>query len=346
MEVDKQSTLNAKIKECRQYVCISCLEPTSILYRQFSTVNTIKLHSCASCQADVDPYIERQLLLVVMDILLLRPPAYRHLIFNRQGISQNGSVGWLWGSQWDETWRVKNGCVTILPGVLFAVCLLAQMKFESLRCQENIIMSMGGDSNMNSESKCFSYSLLESDTTVDFPMLLLLLHSSLEYFSLWFATSFMSHIMLGRILRSSNKSEEPKEGTEMNQTDTDDGNKYDERTAALLLRRELFKATHIPHLFHIITLLVHIYEHSPTVRLLGRGLITIYHWYFVSCVLERTVRYKISIESKVLDKESNWFWVLIYRLIPGFPLVVGFAFQWCILEVLGVNIEAHMAVVN
>ena len=248
-EVAQQiSTQDSSVKACRTYVCINCLEPTSILYRQYSTVNTIKLHSCTSCQADVDPYIERQLLLVVMDILLLRLPAYRHFIFNRQGTSHNCSFGWLWGSQWDGTWGEKNGCVAIVPSIIFAVFLLAQMKFESLRCPETLIMSMGGDLEITSESKCFSHSLFESDARIDIPMLLLFMHSILEYFSLWFTTAFVSHHLLRRILRPSMKSEKLKKGIEMIHTGTDDGKKYNESTGTLLLRREVFKATLIPHM--------------------------------------------------------------------------------------------------
>ena len=187
---------------------------------------------------------------------------------------------------------------------------------------------------MNAESKCFSHSLLESDTTIDFPMLCLLMHSLLEYLSLWFATAFVSHFLLEHILSSSTTNKETREGSKMKYTVNDDGT-----CGVLLLRREIFKAIHIPQLFHIITLLVHIYEHSPTVRVLGMGLVLIYQKNCISCVLERTVKCKMSNEGKTLDEENGWFWVLLYRFIPGFPLLVAFAFQWIVSAMVGEIIQ-------
>eukprot|EP00551_Chaetoceros_affinis_P004900 CAMPEP_0203667726 /NCGR_PEP_ID=MMETSP0090-20130426/4512_1 /ASSEMBLY_ACC=CAM_ASM_001088 /TAXON_ID=426623 /ORGANISM="Chaetoceros affinis, Strain CCMP159" /LENGTH=92 /DNA_ID=CAMNT_0050531979 /DNA_START=32 /DNA_END=306 /DNA_ORIENTATION=- len=85
------------------YTCISCLQPSPILYRQYSSAHNIKLHPCPYCadpdknpdggtnrigigigigisptgvgvgvDVDVDPYIEYELLLVCMDLLLYR----------------------------------------------------------------------------------------------------------------------------------------------------------------------------------------------------------------------------------------------------------------------------------
>jgi hypothetical protein len=64
------------------HVCVHCGFPTVSLYRILSGSN-IKLMECSNCHEDVDPYIEREMLLVVIDWVLLRRPAYRHVIFNR-----------------------------------------------------------------------------------------------------------------------------------------------------------------------------------------------------------------------------------------------------------------------
>jgi hypothetical protein len=66
-----------------RYRCIHCLEPSESLYRTYTRESTIKLSQCAVCGHNVDPYCEREWLLVVIDMVLLREEAYRHVIFNR-----------------------------------------------------------------------------------------------------------------------------------------------------------------------------------------------------------------------------------------------------------------------
>lgn len=68
---------------CLRYRCIQCLEPADSLYRTYTRESTIKLSQCEQCGHNVDPYCEREWLLVVIDIVLLRCEAYRHVMFNR-----------------------------------------------------------------------------------------------------------------------------------------------------------------------------------------------------------------------------------------------------------------------
>jgi hypothetical protein len=65
------------------FVCVHCATPCSELYRKLSA-SSIKTMTCinAECQQIVDPYIEREWLLVAIDCILLRPEAYRHVLFN------------------------------------------------------------------------------------------------------------------------------------------------------------------------------------------------------------------------------------------------------------------------
>lgn len=67
-----------------KYICVHCATPCSSLYRQYtSSSSSIKLTACKNCGNDVDPYIEREWLLVALDCILLRLPAYRHVLFHR-----------------------------------------------------------------------------------------------------------------------------------------------------------------------------------------------------------------------------------------------------------------------
>ena len=67
-----------------RYTCTSCASPTSSLYKVYSTPGSIQLTTCKRCGNDVDPYIEREWLLVVMDCVLHRPEAFRHVLYNRE----------------------------------------------------------------------------------------------------------------------------------------------------------------------------------------------------------------------------------------------------------------------
>eukprot|EP00668_Euglena_longa_P035716 GGOE01045891.1.p1 GENE.GGOE01045891.1~~GGOE01045891.1.p1 ORF type:complete len:291 (+),score=84.02 GGOE01045891.1:112-984(+) len=61
--------------------CVECGATAGTTYRQFPN-GTFKLVKCTSCGAFVDGYVEYELTIVVLDMILYRPQAYRHLIFN------------------------------------------------------------------------------------------------------------------------------------------------------------------------------------------------------------------------------------------------------------------------
>jgi len=71
------------------YVCVYCGTPCACLYRQLNkkSLSSIKAMYCENCHRIVDPYIEREWLLVLLDCILLRPEAYRHVLYNNQDIS-------------------------------------------------------------------------------------------------------------------------------------------------------------------------------------------------------------------------------------------------------------------
>ena len=73
----------------KKYVCVYCGMPCAALYRQLNktSLSSIKAMHCERCQRIVDPYIEREWLLVIIDCALLRPEAYRHILYNNQDFS-------------------------------------------------------------------------------------------------------------------------------------------------------------------------------------------------------------------------------------------------------------------
>ena len=67
------------------YYCVHCLQSCRSLYLTFGKADgEIKLSPCESCgKPAVDPYCEREWLLVILDLVLLRQAAYRHVLWNR-----------------------------------------------------------------------------------------------------------------------------------------------------------------------------------------------------------------------------------------------------------------------
>lgn len=62
-------------------ICIKCMQPVDSLYTVYSN-DHIQLTDCPFCQEIVDKYVEIDNVLLFIDLLLLKPGAYRHLVFN------------------------------------------------------------------------------------------------------------------------------------------------------------------------------------------------------------------------------------------------------------------------
>ncbi|CCH62375.1 hypothetical protein TBLA_0H00860 [Henningerozyma blattae CBS 6284] len=69
-------------------LCIQCAKPADSLYVEYSHGH-IKLTDCAFCQQTVDKYVEFDGVLIFIDLLLLKPECYRHLVYNSFGINDN-----------------------------------------------------------------------------------------------------------------------------------------------------------------------------------------------------------------------------------------------------------------
>lgn len=80
--------------------CIHCLAPNPHLYRYLvpdgrgrrGGVSDVKLSACTRCRRVVDPYCEREPLLVALDLALLRRDAYRHALWNASEGRDAGAV--------------------------------------------------------------------------------------------------------------------------------------------------------------------------------------------------------------------------------------------------------------
>ncbi|KAG8181595.1 hypothetical protein JTE90_013557 [Oedothorax gibbosus] len=72
----------------KEVVCVNCGENNPSIYKQFSN-EIIKLTNCSKCNELVDKYVETDYSIVIIDMLLLRKEALRHIIFN-----SNLQVAW------------------------------------------------------------------------------------------------------------------------------------------------------------------------------------------------------------------------------------------------------------
>lgn len=62
-------------------ICIECSNPVSSLYLKYSYSN-ITLTRCAHCGEPCDVYVEYDKVILAIDLILLKPQAFKHLIYN------------------------------------------------------------------------------------------------------------------------------------------------------------------------------------------------------------------------------------------------------------------------
>lgn len=62
-------------------ICVECAAPVGYLYTVLAD-NNIHATKCDNCGQFADKYIESESVLVAIDVLLLRPSAIRHIVFN------------------------------------------------------------------------------------------------------------------------------------------------------------------------------------------------------------------------------------------------------------------------
>ncbi|XP_058453289.1 protein ARV1 [Malaya genurostris] len=65
----------------KEYVCINCGCFVPELYRKISST-VLKITECDKCKHPADKYIEFEVLIILIDLILLSKPAYRHILYN------------------------------------------------------------------------------------------------------------------------------------------------------------------------------------------------------------------------------------------------------------------------
>ncbi|KAF2207670.1 hypothetical protein CERZMDRAFT_50677 [Cercospora zeae-maydis SCOH1-5] len=72
-------------------ICIECRYPVSTLYTTYSKADDkalgkgVRLTQCPRCKRFADKYVEHDFVVLFIDLVLIKPQVYRHLLFNRLG---------------------------------------------------------------------------------------------------------------------------------------------------------------------------------------------------------------------------------------------------------------------
>ncbi|SPQ98042.1 Protein ARV [Plasmodiophora brassicae] len=63
-------------------ICVECGHDVSDVYKEFSR-GSFRLTRCDRCRKTADKYVEFELMLVIIDLILQKAQVYRHLLFNQ-----------------------------------------------------------------------------------------------------------------------------------------------------------------------------------------------------------------------------------------------------------------------
>ena len=76
-------------------ICITCSTPVKNLYTNYSKADDralgkgVRLTQCPNCKRFADKYVEHDFVVLFIDLVLIKPQVYRHLLFNRLGRSDD-----------------------------------------------------------------------------------------------------------------------------------------------------------------------------------------------------------------------------------------------------------------
>ncbi|KAK9884408.1 hypothetical protein WA026_007254 [Henosepilachna vigintioctopunctata] len=67
--------------ETSSYICINCGSNVESLFRKYSST-VLKLTKCGRCHRTADKYVEYDVIILIIDLILLQQRAYRHILYN------------------------------------------------------------------------------------------------------------------------------------------------------------------------------------------------------------------------------------------------------------------------
>ncbi|KAH8968265.1 hypothetical protein BDL97_03G118800 [Sphagnum fallax] len=76
---EEEEVVGMNKKPCM--MCVHCATPVDAVYVEYSPGN-IRLSVCAKCEHTADEYVECEMMIVLIDLVLQKSKAYRHIFFN------------------------------------------------------------------------------------------------------------------------------------------------------------------------------------------------------------------------------------------------------------------------
>ncbi|KAJ1421897.1 Arv1-like family-domain-containing protein [Ochromonadaceae sp. CCMP2298] len=121
-----------------RFVCVQCAEPVESLYVEYSLTN-IRLTRCDKCGRVADHYIEYELLLVLIDVMLHRKPAVRHMLFNRMSVEALAR-----STRWVLLGNMVSACllrVVVLRGSTYSALLGSLLHLLSAVLLDQLVLA-------------------------------------------------------------------------------------------------------------------------------------------------------------------------------------------------------------
>lgn len=238
------------------YHCIHCLTPSESIYRRMG--REIKLTTCRRCGQDVDPYIEKEWLLVAMDCILLREEAYRHVLSNRLHPLLLQTLG-------------SSNDLSISAPQLLQFFILSALIQAFLLVQEEHMVHHGEEGN---HGQTISFlSLLMSDEYT-------------KQHSLWWIPKLVAFSLLTNLLLIVGIICSFQMYSRFQHFDSKDAQPYRQPQNLALLTTRIFLSIVLPMAFHIITMAAMIWENSTIVRQLASILVLCYQYMATSVTLQ------------------------------------------------------------
>ena len=270
-----------------RYVCTSCTSPTSSLYKVYSTPGSIQLTTCKGCGNDVDPYIEREWLLVVMDCVLHRPEAFRHALYNREPFATICAQDMQQQSRNAENHNRFDGLQQLLHYSFIAALFRTYLWHAATTGEEDVTGQHSAK------------------------LLVVLFQSLIGENIMAIATILSASIIVKMSMKRQNSDSSMSDSCKMKKTECNDA-------PSSFFYSRLYLAVTIPSFFHLVTIFAIIWENSATVCLLGALFVLSLQRIGVATVVDERLRREIKTKTVSIQDVS-------LRLKQSVPLVVGIA---------------------
>ncbi|KAL6893952.1 hypothetical protein ACP4OV_008050 [Aristida adscensionis] len=119
--------------------CVGCGRRVRTLFVQYSPGN-IRLMKCDNCKAVADPYIECEFMIILIDLILHKTRAHRHLLFNKLSLGSSVDKGILYrstlitdGASSRSVFSTIINCSEVIGDVLLGNIIFMIMLFLGVR---------------------------------------------------------------------------------------------------------------------------------------------------------------------------------------------------------------------